>query len=421
MRTFELSQFNEILPPKSAMVVATKMDESVLSRAKKYATTFDHAIEGGRNQTAYKLAARLREKFILTNPEIFEILCGWNAGNTPPLGEEELRSIVFGADKYAKRPAGSGYEPPKAKGHMTPAPEAQDARQGTSQGIDTIIGDSISGKRNVISLLWTRLAALTIALLSGTITLLCGGIGARKSFVVLQILLDLIRRQIKVAVLWLEEDVPYYQNRALAQLAEMPDLMSPDFVKSNPSLVQDLMNEHRTLVEAVGECSWDFAQSQPTQDDVAVWVETRVKEGYRILIVDPITAASRTAAPWLSDDQFIQRLKRAAVDSGCSLLLVTHSVKSMTSVPDLNMLAGSAAFGRFCQCALWLESHDLKTSSISTSCGTSESQHNSTVHILKTRNGPGTGLRIAMHADSLSLREVGIIIKKKQEKKNDSK
>lgn len=414
MKTFDLNEFDKVLPDNPRPpAVAPRVGDTVWTRSKKYAKTFSHASKGQRNQMAYKYAARLREKFMLSQAEIFNLLSEWNQGNTPPLAEEELRSIVKGVDKYAQRPAGSGYQPLKVPKSASAKERPSEARQGTAKGIDGIIGDSISGKRNVVDLPWSKLSKLTQALLSGTTTFLCGGIGARKSFVILQMILNFIRRQISVAVLWLEEDVPYYQNRALAQLAEMPELMSPEFVKNNPSLVHELMDEHRVLVEAVGKCSWDFAHKQPTQDDVAAWVESRAAEGYRILIVDPITAASRTAEPWTADDRFIQRLKRAAVDSGCSIISVTHSIKSLMSKPDLNLLAGSAAFARFCQCAVWLESHDSKNSYIPTSCGALEHEHNSTFHILKSRNGPGTGLRIAMDAKNLSLREIGIIIKKK--------
>ncbi len=417
MKTFELGEFDKILPPKPMTPAVTpKADDTDMARAEKYAATFTQATEGQRNQMAYGHAARLREKFPIPFEDRYLILSQWNQRNSLPLPEEELRKIVLDADKYAKRPQGSGYQPPKA---YQPAPakkETPQARPGEPGGIDCLIEDSISGKRNVIALPWSRLSSLTMALLSGTTTFLCGGIGARKSFAILQMLLDFIQRQIQVAVLWLEEDTAYYQNRALAQLAEMPELMQPEFIKENPILVQELMNEHRPLVEAIGRCSWDYANSQPTQSDVATWIEARASEGYRVLIIDPITAASRTEEVWISDDRFIQRIKRAAVDSGCSIILVTHSIKSMLKKPDLNMLAGSAANGRFCQCALWLESHDSKKSKITTPCGTAEAQHNSTFHILKSRNGPGTGLRIAMDAEKLSLRELGIIIKKKGNK-----
>jgi hypothetical protein len=414
MQTFALSEFDRILPAKPTETLEVDTD---LARARKYAATFSQASEGQRNQMTYGHAARLREKFMLSQTDIFDLLSEWNQRNSPPLEEEELRSIVKDVDKYAKRPAGSGYQPSRAPKSPSIQKETSEARQGTPQGIDQIIGDSISGKRNVIKLPWPRLSKLTMALLSGTTTFLCGGIGARKSFVILQILLDLIQQQIRVAVLWLEEDVPYYQNRALAQLAEMPELMSPEFVKANPSLVQELMDEYRTLVEAIGKCSWDFAHRQPTQDDVAAWIESRASEGYRILIVDPITATSRSSEPWTADNRFIQRLKRAAVDTGSSIIAVTHSVKSIITKPDLNLLAGSAAFARFCQCTLWLESHDPKNSQVITPCGKTEYKHNSTFHILKSRNGPGAGLRIAMNAENLSLREIGIITKKSGDKK----
>lgn len=417
MKTFELSEFDNTLPAKSTTPVVTERAvDTDLSRAEKYAATFTQASRGTRNHMAYSHAARLREKFHISLNDLNRIMAQWNQGNAEPLDDNELRATVCAAEKYAKKPKGSGYEPPKASKPPHAETDTQLARQGEPDGIDIIVGDSISGKRNVVSMPWLRLSMLTMALLSGTITFLCGGIGARKSFLVLQMLLDFIGRGLSVAVLWLEEDTAYYQIRALAQLAHMPELMSPEFSKNNPVLVKELMEEQRELLEAIGKCSWDFAHCQPMLEDVATWVEEQAPK-HRILFVDPVTAASRSAEPWRSDDRFIQRIKRAAVDTGCSIVSVTHSVKTMTSIPDLNMLAGSAAFGRFCQCALWLESHDPKNSHVTTPCGATECLHNSTFHILKSRNGPGTGLRIAMNAEKLLLREIGIITKKKNDKK----
>jgi len=67
---------------------------------------------------------------------------------------------------------------------------------------------------------------------------------------------------------------------------------------------------------------------------------------------------------------------------------------------------------------LWLESHSDRSGKIKTACGTTESAYNRTLHILKARNGKGQGLRLAFEFDSktLTLQELGLIIKNETEK-----
>ncbi len=105
--------------------------------------------------------------------------------------------------------------------------------------------------------------------------------------------------------------------------------------------------------------------------------------------------------------------KQIAVEYNAALLFVTHPVKAV-SLPDLNQLAGSAAFGRFSQTALWLEYGEDRTGDIKTSMGTVSAEYNRVLHILKSRNGIGQGCRIACQfTRDLSLREIGLIVKKK--------
>ena len=77
-------------------------------------------------------------------------------------------------------------------------------------------------------------------------------------------------------------------------------------------------------------------------------------------------------------------------------------------------LAGGAAYSRFAQTILWLESHAEKISQVKTDCGRTEIEHNRTLHLLKARNGRGQGVKLAFNfqGESLTLREEGIIVKK---------
>jgi hypothetical protein len=88
------------------------------------------------------------------------------------------------------------------------------------------------------------------------------------------------------------------------------------------------------------------------------------------------------------------------------------------SYPDMTQLAGGAAYSRFAQTILWLESHNEKENKVRTACGSIETEYNRTLHILKARNGKGQGIKLACNfqAESLTLQELGIIVRdEKQE------
>ncbi len=117
---------------------------------------------------------------------------------------------------------------------------------------------------------------------------------------------------------------------------------------------------------------------------------------------------------WEEDNAFLHDIKRTATDHCCSVVLVTHPIKAVSS-PDVAQLAGGAAYSRFAQTILWLKSHPDKTSQVRTDCGTAEIEHNRTLHLLKARNGRGQDVRLAFNfrGESLTLREEGIIVKKR--------
>ncbi|HML73584.1 MAG TPA: AAA family ATPase [Anaerohalosphaeraceae bacterium] len=123
MRTNELQAFTQVLgntptmPQESRKPLPPTVSpaEDCLSRAIQYASTFEGAAEGSRNQKAFEYAARLREKFSLSDTDLLAVLEGWNGRNNPPLDQDELSGVVDNADRYARKPAGAGYTPRAAR------------------------------------------------------------------------------------------------------------------------------------------------------------------------------------------------------------------------------------------------------------------------------------------------------------------
>ena len=131
------------------------------------------------------------------------------------------------------------------------------------------------------------------------------------------------------------------------------------------------------------------------------------------MCIDPITAAGRTAQPWISDLAFLKSVKKTAVGYGCSVVLITHPQHGVTE-PSRENLAGSAAYERFTDTILTVHGHDAKESQIQTDCGRTTAEHNRTVRIEKARNGKGNGCRLAFQFDgtSLQMKELGLILRR---------
>jgi len=283
--------------------------------------------------------------------------------------------------------------------------------KGFASGVSERIEAMISGKLESVEMPWGGLTKLGNAIVPGTVTLLCGSPGASKSFMLLQALSFWQDKGFKAAVYELEEDREFHLMRALAQRSGVADITRHDWVKMNPEEARSAFTEHSGFLDKLGRTIWT-CDCQVTLEQLAEWSEQRAKAGCRIICIDPVTAAVQTAKPWIADNEFLQKIKRVATEFGCSFVLVTHPTKSINE-PDMTALAGSAAYSRFAQSIFWLHSHEPKTSKVKSACGVLDTVHNRTVHILKARNGRGSGMQFACDfvSENLTLNEFGLIKK----------
>ncbi len=412
-RRYALADLAAHLHPASAPATpAPTSAAEARARAERYAAKWDPCTLGERNAAAYRHAAQVIRDFALPDADAWELLRAWNRGNQPPLDERELHQAFASAKNHARRPLGAklhraieeideDFRPPQAPEHP-------------AETVEELLHATIAGKRTAIPWPWPQLSILTKALLGGTVTLLGGGVGASKSFQLLQAMLFWIESGVKVALLVLEEDTSHCLVRMLAQLEQRAELTDPDWVKVHPDEVNGAFARHRAFIDRAGASIWDSPANEQTLRGVAEWIEQRAAEDYRLICVDPITATVQMPEPWLHDPQFINRVKRIARAHGVSIILITHGRKGAGPNVDVDSLAGSAAYGRFAQTVLWLECHEDKTVATRQACGTALLTANRTLHILKARNGRGTGVRLAcrFHSDSLTLSELGIIVRR---------
>ena len=206
--------------------------------------------------------------------------------------------------------------------------------RGIAAGVGELIEDTISGKRQAILWPWSYIGGLTKALLPGTVTLLCGNVGASKSFMLLEAAAYWYEQSIKTALFELEEDRDFHLSRCLSQRAQISGMTDTDWIRDNPEQARALLIEYKTFLEGFGACIYTSPDTQPTLEQLAKWVRGRAK-ACRIIAIDPITAAAhKSRSLWEEDNAFLHDIKRIAVEHRCSIVLITHPIKAV-SFPDV--------------------------------------------------------------------------------------
>lgn len=253
-------------------------------------------------------------------------------------------------------------------------------------------------------------------ILPGSLNLVCGSPGSSKSLLMLQLAAAWYRQKIKTAVFELEKDRVFHLRRALAQESGLAMLTNNRWAKHNAELAQKTAIEHLDFMDNFGRLIYATPEKIIYQKDVIEWTKQRADAGCRAVIIDPATKAERTDEPYKADGVFVQQLAQVATLTRLVIFLVLHPSKALVALPDLTQIAGGAAYGRFADNAVWLEHHEPKTSQVKTACGTTDIQHDRTLWVLKSRDGAGTGSRIAFQfiGDNLTLRELGRIEKRKK-------
>lgn len=263
-----------------------------------------------------------------------------------------------------------------------------------------------------------------IQVMPESLTVVCGSPGASKSLMMLQWLAFLLEQGTKAACLMLERKRPFHLARALAQRAGIAHLTHIDWAQSNPDLVRQVKEEHREFIDRIGRSIWVSPDKQMTQADIINWAKQRADTGHRLMIIDPATLAGRMDEPYKADEKFVQGLKAVADTTKTAIVVVLHPIKGQCIMPDLSSVSGGAVYQRAADCVLWLDNHDPQVSNVFIAHGysaTEEVEHNRTLIILKSRDGSGTNSRIAFDfsAEDLTLKEMGLIVKKKKKKRTD--
>jgi len=293
---------------------------------------------------------------------------------------------------------------------------------GAARELEEMMEATIDGRRAAVSWPWESVTLMTKALLPGTVTLFCGAPGTSKSFAILQVLRHWYALGVPAVVFELEEDRAYHLNRLLAQECGNAGLVDPDWVREHGAEVRAELQKHRALLNAIGRMIYAAPQEQIDYRKVVEWTQARANEGFRLIVIDPVTAVSPQRDVWVADSEFMFRIKTIAREKGCSIVLVTHPRKGVKKSCCMDDLAGGAAFQRFSQTLLWLEAFkDPKSFVMRGVCGRFTGKCNRALHLMKCRNGGGTNGMIGMmwRGNDLCLAEQGIVVSESRQKKGE--
>lgn len=295
------------------------------------------------------------------------------------------------------------------------------SRVAGTEGLSEYFERIIDGKINTKRWPFPTLTYCTRALMTSTVTLFCGEPGASKSFFMIQCLSYWVEEKYKVAVMMLEDPKEYHLNRALAQASGNGMLADSDWVFEHAQEARDAVAEHRDLIATLAKSIWTPAEAAIGYPRLLAWIEERATAGADIIVIDPVTAILHAGRDVVREDlDFLVGIKRIAVEKGCKIILVTHPRKGSggSSRQSWDEIAGGASFPRFSQSVLWLMRPDEpEETTVKSPYGMDEATTASRfIKVVKARNAPGTGMKIAFDfkKENLSFVELGIVVPEKK-------
>ena len=399
------------IPAAPATHTATPVQE----RARRYLGKMAGAVSGqGGHDATFHAACVLILGFGLSIDDARPVLQEWNTKCQPPWSERELNHKLTEAAKQAGE-----------RGHLL----KDDRREVThktwqavnkpvtppSEALACQVEAEIAGKRYAAKWPWHFVEHLTLALMPGTVTVLCAPKGSGKTFLVLQGGQFWHTQGYNPAILMLEEDREFHLRRALAHKIGNGAIGDPEWVKNNPDATRQIIAENKPFLDSFGACIHEVLDSISTES-VLKWVEAVSAAGSRVVVIDPITAKDPSERQWIDDHRFMMQAKRLVRRYENSLVLVAHPPKTISRDKRNSSwgddVAGGMAYQNFSQTILWLEymahSEDV---SCTTPHGTIMQHINRKLQIRKTRSKEGQGYTIGFFFDGgkVSFEERGIV------------
>lgn len=289
---------------------------------------------------------------------------------------------------------------------------------GASQSLARHFAKVAAGEHRLVDFInKPHLSASTQAFLPGTVTLVVGEPEAGKSFMILEEAWRQHEAGIKVRCLMLEDDHAFHMKRTLAQMSGESAVLDHKHTENNITWVNQLYARYRTRLDSFGAMLEAGGSKERSLFEVADWVEKSAAGGARLIIADPVTAASTGDMSWKDDRKFMMRVKFTAEKYGCSILLASHPKLGKPGAPGLSGIAGGASYGRFSQTVIWLKKYpEVQIGGIYDGIMTREGEYLRTIHVQKARNGrdgdkmASRNIAVRLNTENLCFTELGMLI-----------
>lgn len=418
--------------------------EPIIERARRYVSMIPGSCTGGRTNTAYHVACVLVRDFDLSDSDAFSLLSGWDlAANQPSIQGDrnypanELEKIIHNARKFGKKGYGDLANKPLERHQESFAPEIEinsELKDETSE-MTKFLEDQDAGLCQTISLPWHDLSMLSKALRPGAVVVLAGPSKTGKSYLAINISIDLDRQNFSWKYLPLEDSREDFKWRLLAVLADdyqatdidqigvMPRL---EFLKTHYEKIQS-MSKNVSENPRVGHKDEKGETVVPLvpAENVIRWARAALKKS-RVVFIDPLSQIDFNTKNQHQDEAgFIRKLLAITKDSGGTAVLIAHTIKRPGQSANTQITAedvqGAAVFTRLCHTTILIDRHEERESSVKNNGVIQKVCHKRTVTIALTRNGSGSGVRLAYDQGQWgpNFKEYGIIVK--EEKRRDKK
>lgn len=393
------------------------------------------ATDGNRNDTGHWLACQLRDAQLPrgeAEPFMRQYAQRVPQGSEPYTETEALRSLASAYSTPPRPPAESRTRhasPPQPRSSPAKAVDVHEVVFAPASGsagdeLATYLSDVMDGRVFNVPFPWEVLTDVTQALLPGSFCVIGGDPGVGKTFFVLQCLQYWHANGFAPAVFFLEKNRRFHTMRLLAQLERNGKFIDHGWVKQNPAAVVEALARHKAYIDEIGTCIWEKPTGDLDMDMMIGWLRDRVKEGRRVIVIDPITAIDAGADRWTKDDKFVRTANDIITAAGASIVSITHPkqiVGKQGGTATGHAAAGGAAYFRFTDTMIWLTRAKTARRVMTRSMhGSLLGKTDRFFQLFKTRDGKGAGSELAYEfCSNLKFSELGVVVKDVKDKAED--